>query len=426
MGASKANITIEKRTDIYRGLLDNRISMVKLAKHFDVNRETVTRARRQLMEAGFKALTASAECVVPETSVEPPEPVEVHDSSFWRSQAKRLEKEQGKLARLIEELGGVRDLPTKIPNWLNRARSDRKGRAVIGCLVSDIHDGEVIDPDEINGVNQFNPDICSERLHRYFSAATIIGNRWAEDCAVEGVLLSLAGDMISGDIHEELRITNAFTSHEQVQHVLGLLIAGVNTLLEAYPVVHVVAVPGNHGRSTVKPTAKNYAVLSYDMLIASMLARHFANDKRVTFQVGKSKDQITPVFGRTVLTTHFDKIGTRGGQGFAGPMLPIIRGAKKIIEQQGSVDRRPDLVQGGHYHSTGNPYLGPLPILANGSVIGVSEYADDLRVAVEPPQQWLYLLHSRWWLRERQPIILTDLKKPELPRVRISAGMARA
>jgi len=426
MGAQGANITAEKRAEIYRGLLDHKESVFRLAARFGVRRETVSRARRELMEAGFKALTAPADSIAQEDPVEPPEPVEVHDSSFWRRQAKRLEKEQGKLARLIEELGGVVDLPTKIPKWLTRARHEKKGRAVIGCLVSDIHDGEMIDPDEINGVNEFNPDICAERMHRYFSAATIIGNRWAEDCVVEGVLLSLAGDMISGDIHEELRITNAFTSHEQVQHVLGLLIAGVNVLLEAYPVVHVVAVPGNHGRSTFKPTAKNYAVLSYDMLIASMLARHFSSDKRVTFQIGKSKDQITPVFGRTVLTTHFDKIGTRGGQGFAGPMLPILRGAKKIIEQQGSVDRRPDLVQGGHYHSTGNPYLGPLPVLANGSVVGVSEYADDLRVAVEPPQQWLYLLHNRWWLRERQPIVLVDLKKPDLPRVRIPAGMARA
>ena len=175
----------------------------------------------------------------------------------------------------------------------------------------------------------------------------------------------------------------------------------------------------------MKPTAKLYGQLSYDMLCLSMLSDRFAHDDRVTFQFGKSKDQITPVFGRTVLSTHFDKIGTRGGQGFAGPMLPILRGTKKILEQQGSLDRRPDLIQGGHYHSTGNPYLGPLPILANGSIVGVSEYADDLRVAVEPPQQWLYLLHDRWWLRERQPVILTDLVKPEMPRVRMPAGMSR-
>ncbi len=424
MGANGVNQTLAERLALYRGLIDHSESVSKTAKRFGVHRDTVRLARRQLMEAGFKALIVLPESMDSDAPP-PPEPIEVHDAAFWRSEARKMEKVQGKLARVIEELGGIRNMRISVPKWIMRGPSGRKGRAVIGCLVSDIHDGEVIDADEIQGVNEFNPDICAARLDRYFYAATVIGSRWAEDCKVEGALLALAGDMISGDIHEELRITNAMTSHDQVRHVVGLLDAGLNRLLEAYLKVHVVGVPGNHGRSTIKPTAKLYAALSYDMLVLSMLSDRFAKDSRVTFQFGKSKDQITPVFGRTVLTTHFDKIGTRGGQGFAGPMLPIIRGAKKIIEQQGSVDRRPDLIQGGHYHSTGNPYLGPLPILANGSVVGVSEYADDLRVAVEPPQQWLYLLHDKWWLRERQPVILTDLAKPELPRVRIPAGMAR-
>lgn len=424
MGAHGINLSPEKRNALYRCMLDNRESLTKTAVRFDVHRETVRLAQRQLMEAGFKALTASPESIA--TDAQPTPPIEVHDAGFWRKQARVLERDIGKMARVVEELGGIRNTPIKVPNWIMKGPSGRKGRAVIGCLLSDIHDGEVIRADEIQGVNEFNPDICAARLDRYFYAASVIGNRWAEDCKIEGVLLALAGDMISGDIHEELRITNAMTSHEQVCHVVGLLDAGITRLLVAYPRIHIVGVPGNHSRSTMKPTAKLYGALSYDMLVMSMLSDRFAHDNRVTFQFGRSKDQITPVFGRTILTTHFDKIGTRGGQGFAGPMLPIIRGAKKIVEQQGSVARRPDLIQGGHYHSTGNPYLGPLPILANGSVVGVSEYADDLRVAVEPPQQWLYLLHDKWWLRERQPIILTDLIKPELPRVRIPAGMARA
>lgn len=425
MGAHGVNQTTAERLALYRGILDHNESVSKLAQRFDVHRQTVSLARRRLMEAGFKALTVPPESMAAEMPP-PPEPIEVHDAAFWRGETRKLEREQGKLARVIEELGGIRNMRISVPKWIMKGSIGRKGRAVIGCLVSDIHDGEVIDADEIQGVNEFDPDICAARLDRYFYAAIVIGSRWAEDCKVEGALLALAGDMISGDIHEELRITNAMTSHDQVRHVVGLLDAGVNRLLEAYPKVHIVGVPGNHGRSTIKPTAKLYAALSYDMLVLSMLSERFCRDSRVTFQFGKSKDQITPVFGRSILTTHFDKIGTRGGMGFAGPMLPIIRGAKKIIEQQGSVDRRPGLIQGGHYHSTGNPYLGPIPILANGSVVGVSEYADDLRVAVEPPQQWLYLLHDKWWLRERQPVILTDLVKPELPRVRIPAGMARA
>jgi len=278
--------------------------------------------------------------------------------------------------------------------------------------------GEVIEAEEINGINAFNPDICRDRLRRYFPATCEIGSRWASDTDCQGVLLALAGDLISGDIHEELRITNALTSHEQCIAVAEELSAGIVNLLEAFGRVHVVVVPGNHGRTTHKPTAKLYARLSYDNLIGAMIAEKFRGDDRVTFQQSASKDQITPIFGRTVFTTHGDKIGTKGGMGFAGPMLPIVRGAKKIEVQQAGIGRRPDLIQFGHYHTTGNPGH----ILANGSVPGYSEYGDDLRAVVEQPQQWAYLLHSKWWLRERMPIQLEEPGLPEKPRVKVPAG----
>ncbi len=124
-----------------------------------------------------------------------------------------------------------------------------------------------------------------------------------------------------------------------------------------------------------------------------------------------------PVFGRTVFLSHGDKIGTRGGMGFAGPMLPIVRGTKKIEAQQARLGRRPDLILHGHYHSTGNAGA----VLSNGSVVGYGEYADDLRADPEPPQQWLFLLHSKWWMRERAPILLEDPRLPEKPRVRVPA-----
>jgi hypothetical protein len=152
-------------------------------------------------------------------------------------------------------------------------------------------------------------------------------------------------------------------------------------------------------------------------MIASMLAERFRGDQHITFQVGPAKDQMIPVFGRTVFLSHGDKIGTRGGMGFAGPMLPIVRGTKKIEAQQARLGRRPDLILHGHYHSTGNAGA----VLSNGSVVGYGEYADDLRADPEAPQQWLFLLHSKWWMRERAPILLEDPRLPDKPRVRVPA-----
>lgn len=346
---------------------------------------------------------------------------EVHDAAFWRKKHNALAQEIGELEHVAEKLAGVRDVPYEIPAWTMPKNSER-GHSVIGCLLSDIHMGEVIAAEEINGINEFNEQICRERLRRYFAAACQIGQRWASDTDCQGAFVSLAGDLISGDIHEELRITNDLTAHEQVRAMVEECAAGIAHLRETYGRVHVVCVPGNHGRNTPKSTAKLYARLSYDMMIGAMLQREFANDPNVTFQMSAAKDQMTPIFGRAVLTTHGDKMGTGGGQGFAGPMLPIIRGTKKVEAQYASVGRKPDLILHGHYHHTGNPGN----VLSNGSCPGYSEYGDDLRVVYEPPQQWLYLLHSKWGLRERMPVQLEEPRVFEKPRVRVPAWAVAA
>ena len=79
-----------------------------------------------------------------------------------------------------------------------------------------------------------------------------------------------------------------------------------------------------------------------------------------------------------------------------------------------------DLMLHGHYHTSGNPGN----ILSNGSVPGYSEYGDDLRFVIEPPQQNLFLMHSRWGLRERMPVQLEEPVRPEKPRIRVPAWVS--
>lgn len=358
----------------------------------------------------------------PQPAPPPPPPArEVHDAAFWRKKAAASERAVGEMEHLVEQLSGVRDVPYQVPSYA-LVPSVGRARSVVGCHFSDVHMGEVIAPDEIHGINAFNSEICRQRMRRYISAACNIGSRWASDTDCTGAYLALGGDLISGDIHEELRITNDLTAHEQVQAMVEEVTAGIKHLLEAFGRVHVTCVPGNHGRNTPKSTAKLYSRLSYDMMIGAMVQREFADDPRVTFQMSAAKDQVTPIFGRNVLNTHGDKMGTGGGQGFAGPFLPIVRGTKKIQAQYASMGLKLDLILHGHYHTSGNPGN----VLSNGSVPGYSEYGDDLRVVLEPPQQNLFLIHSRWGLRERMPIQLEDPIQPIKAHMRVKAWAAEA
>jgi hypothetical protein len=353
----------------------------------------------------------------PDVVVEPLTSRERFDAAFWRKKATDAQRKADEAEHVAEQLAGLRGVQWSVPDWIMTAGDGDKGRSVIGCLVSDMHMGEVIDAAEMDGVNAFNPDICRERMRRYFEAACVVGKRWAADTHCEGALLALGGDQVSGSIHDELAMTNALTSPEQVVAAVEVLAAGIIKLRLTYNRVHVVSVPGNHSRTTHKSTAKLYSRLSYDTMIAAMLAERFRGDKNITFQYGPARDQIVPVFGRTVFLTHGDAMGTGGGQGFAGPMLPIIRGTKKVEAQQARFGRRPDLILHGHFHSSGNAGS----VLSNGALPGNSEYGSVIRASPEPPRQWLFLLHSRWWLRERADIMLSDPEPVEKPRVRVPA-----
>lgn len=346
---------------------------------------------------------------------EPPQPDEMRlenrDSGFWKAKARDYERDLADVEKMLSEVSGVRSQQVYPAEWLLDTKRGRRGKAVIGLLLSDVHAGEVISDDELLGLNGFDIAICRRRLRRLFAATCEVGSRWGSDSDVRGAVLTLGGDLISGDIHEELRITNELTSHEQVRFAVEEIAGGIRHLVEAFGRVHVVSVPGNHGRTTIKPTAKLYSRLSYDTLIAQMLSDVFAKNPRVTFQITPATDAIFPVLGHVVLATHGDKMGTGGGQGFAGPVLPIVRGTKKIEAQQARAGRRPDLILHGHYHTSANPG----PVLSNGSIPGYSEYGNGLRASLEPPQQWAFLISDRWGLRERAEIKLEDRKVIGLP-----------
>jgi hypothetical protein len=354
----------------------------------------------------------------PAPIVEAQEPTrsDLRDANFWKNRFNAASKELDRAERMAEQLAGLRQIAPKRIEWALPDASSR-GKSVVGLLLSDVHMGEVIALEETSGINAFDEVICRKRLRRFFTAACHVGARLASDTECKGALLALGGDMISGDIHEELRITNALTSQEQIAAAIEEIAAGIRVLVEAFGKVHVVSVPGNHSRTTHKPTAKLYSRASYDTLIAAMLAERFKDSPQITFQFGPDKDQVFNTFGFETLLTHGDKIGTRGGMGFAGPMLPILRGAKKIEAQQASIGRKPDYIWHGHYHTSGNASN----ILSNGSVPGYSEFGSDIRAMVEPPQQWLVLMHSKWGMRERVPI---QLEEPGIAKPRISVRAA--
>lgn len=370
----------------------------------------------RLTEAGVKSVP-EPELKEPVATI-PMDPAEVRDAAFWRNKAKAAEERSAQSEHILREMAGVFQRQVSIPEWLLPGTGET-GRAVGLIHLSDLHCGEVVRLEEAAGVNEYNPDIFRRRLRRMIDASIRIIPRWSSDCDLKGVVVALNGDLISGDIHAELRETNALTAHEQVALATDELAAGIRMLADRFDAVLVTVTPGNHGRTTEKTHAKRMAALSYDIMIGSILAREFANDGRITVNTASGADIVFPLFGWSVLQTHGDSMGTGGGQGFAGPELPIVRGGKKIKLSGFATGERYDIILTAHYHTSSNPGT----VLANGSMVGTSEYSMRIRATPEPPMQWLALVHERWGLRERVPVVLEDpVMENKRPRIRVPAG----
>lgn len=347
----------------------------------------------------------------------------VHDAAFWRRQAKQLKDELAATELALDEVAGIMHRGAAPPAWVLPSPSRDKHK-VAGLLhLSDLHVGEVIRSDEIGGLNDYDPAIFVRRIRRVFSAAVETLKRWTTDSNLTGVVVACNGDLVSGDIHDELLRSNALTAHEQVYLAADEICAGIQHLANEFDAVMAVFTPGNHARTTVKTHAKRVSALNYDTMIGEMVRRHFADDPRVQIIIARGPDAVFPVLGWTIFQSHGDALGTGGGKGFAGPTLPIVRGAKNTELQAARVRRHYDIILTAHYHVSANPGGG---IFANGSIVGYGEYANRIRAGFEVPQQWCALIHERWCIRDRCELKLEDPVPPPLPRVRVPAVMAAA
>jgi transposase-like protein len=266
-----------------------------------------------------------------------------------------------------------------------------EGESVI-VFLSDLHWGETVSLDTMDGVNSYSLDIARARIKRTFQAIVDLTTRHWPGKPPERIILILGGDLVSGDIHLELSKTNSLSAIPAVRDVVAHLAAGIGLILKTHVCpIDVISIPGNHGRSTLKPESKNAVETSYDILVADFLEMSYTKERRVTFYTPASGDALFEIYGRKILATHGDKIGSRGGQGFVGPAATAARGFKKLVAEYAARGTVLDLILVGHFHCA----LALEEGVVNGSLVGPSEYGRDARFRPRPATQLFLTMHPR-------------------------------
>lgn len=293
------------------------------------------------------------------------------------------------------------------PKWLAATKGKHDDRGTLLAVLSDTHYGEVVNPAEVGGYNKYDLSIAEVRTERFFSRTVRLARNYFAGVKYDGIVLALGGDIVSGDIHDELKETNAVSTYDTVVWALPRLAAGIEMLAKEFGQVHVVSVPGNHGRDAKVPRYKRRSAHNADQHIAKLLAWNLSKSGDITFQIPEALDATFPVYGFQFSVEHGDELARSfSGSAEIGPLGPLQRGTnrKKVALSAEGADLHYALWC--HFHK----YL-PLAasgFIGNGSMKGSDEYSRGLKFRPEPPQQALMVVDPRRGVTLQAPIFVAD------------------
>jgi hypothetical protein len=305
-----------------------------------------------------------------------------------------LEKELRKAAEESNSVRVVRSLchagmeykPSQ-PEWCTRVPSVKSElfHGAPTLFLSDWHHGETVFRSQVNGANEFNIEVSGKRARRVFERTAMVLQSVFANPVYPGIVVPLGGDMVSGNIHEELRETNDVPIFQAVLDCVDILEAGLRLLQREFGKVYVPCVVGNHGRLDRKPRCKHGPQDNYDYILYHLLAARFHGNDDVTVHVAESFTMHYRMYGVRYLLTHGDQF--KGGSGIAGSITPWTLGDHKLRKQMSTMSawtKQPteyDVLLMGHFHQ----YFPARTFLVNGCFPPGSQVTleDGTRKAIE-------------------------------------------
>lgn len=223
-------------------------------------------------------------------------------------------KSHGKLEDFFSRVGSAINPALPLKSVYEKGSGKIGSPCVAVMRISDGHMGAVQFPDEIEGFNEFNPDLCRSRqvdyAQRFCKWVDITrGAYQIDECAV-----IVTGDLISGDIHEELRVTNAFPSPVQCVRAAEVLVEQMRIVASDFDKVTVhFLVEDNHARLTKKPQAKEAGYNSFNYVVGKIAEIYLSAIDNVEFNIYPQYEKVITVLNRNYLIAHGH--GIRGWMG---------------------------------------------------------------------------------------------------------------
>ena len=293
----------------------------------------------------------------------------------------RDDKEDERALAVVEAI--TANLKALKPRYKPAKRSVSAGKTKHEFVLqwSDVHAAEVVSSEATNGANEYNYDIALKRHQRLLEG--VLSYKEHSGFPVDRLRILGLGDMLSGDIHEELKETNEMPLEEATVRFGEDAALWLEEFVPYFSEITVDGVVGNHPRRSKKRAAKRKYNNS-DWTAYEIMRIALRKNGSIKFDIPKAGAHPVMIFNERLLMFHGDAVGPSAMVGV--PAGGIIRYVKNLRDQWDARGQPVKYFACGHFH---DPNSWSKRIFINGSVVGLSEYGDDKGYLGDPCQ----LLH---------------------------------
>lgn len=273
-------------------------------------------------------------------------------------------------------------------------------------LLSDVHFSEVVDPRVAMGL-AYNEDIAKRRLERIRDVTVRYKQLRETSYPIRKLTVAVLGDMLSGDIHEELEINNENPLPVALVTLSYYLHDMATSLQKEFGDVEFVFIPGNHPRTTKKMRFKQRTTTNWEYVLGHMVKALARDSYKVS--VPLEIVPIIPIFGFRLGLHHGDSIKSNS---FAGIPFYGMRQRREAVQALLRHLGQPavDFLAFGHFHMPTVMEGTDATIIINGSVKGGDEYSIGNYFSSNDPVQLLLTFHQKHGLTDYSRINLKGVK----------------
>ena len=246
-------------------------------------------------------------------------------------------------------------------------------------------------------------------------------------CEVDELTVPMLGDMISGDIHDELARTNVDNCMMQMMYGAKIISQALMFLAPHFKEIKVPCVVGNHGRMTRKIPSKD-RYMDWDYMMYQWLAVFCSKQDNIKFEIPKSFAHVFSVAGRDILMMHGDSVGGGGASATIQKAVTSLRAVLQyktqiITDDSFSVPDKFDDVLLGHFHRVDEIDIGTGSLHICGTTKGGDEYVFSRLHLITKPKHLVLYYHPTYGQVGKEIIYLDrfdsiesefDLELPEV------------